>query len=115
MIFYFYNLIVLFSKVWQYITLTKRIYLIDCPGIVYTKEGVNEVSVVLKGVVRAERLEDPAYYIREVLEKAKAKDLEKIYGVSNWIDEDDFLKKVAEKKGRLLKVIFCFKNPYCFA
>ena len=23
------------TKVWQYITLTKRIYLIDCPGIVY--------------------------------------------------------------------------------
>ncbi len=23
------------TKVWQYITLTKRIYLIDCPGIAY--------------------------------------------------------------------------------
>ena len=66
--------------------------------------GENEVSVVLKGVVRAERLEDPVYYIREVLEKAKAKDLEKIYGIANWGDEEDFLKKVAEKKGRLLKV-----------
>lgn len=91
------------TRVWQYITLTKRIYLIDCPGIVYNNDGQDEVSVVLKGVVRAERLEDPIYYINEVLNKAKAKDLEKLYNVSGWTDEEDFLKKVAEKKGRLLK------------
>lgn len=36
------------TKVRQYITLTKRIYLIDCPGIVYD-------DLVLKGVIRPER------------------------------------------------------------
>ena len=25
------------TKVWQYITLMKRIFLIDCPGVVYNK------------------------------------------------------------------------------
>lgn len=25
------------TKVWQYIALTKRVYLIDCPGVVYEK------------------------------------------------------------------------------
>ena len=25
------------TKVWQYITLTKRIFLIDCPGVVYNR------------------------------------------------------------------------------
>ena len=47
------------TKVWQYITLMKRIYLIDCPGVVYPT-GDSEADIVLKGVVRAEKLSDPA-------------------------------------------------------
>ena len=35
---------------WQYITLMKRIYLIDCPGIVYP-QGDSESALILKGVV----------------------------------------------------------------
>jgi hypothetical protein len=36
--------------VWQYITLTKRVFLIDCPGVVYQNNDT-ETDVVLKGVV----------------------------------------------------------------
>lgn len=32
---------------WQYITLMKRIYLIDCPGVVYD-EGDDEAQIVMK-------------------------------------------------------------------
>lgn len=46
------------TKVWQYITLMKRIFLIDCPGVVYDT-GDDEATTVLKGVVRAEKLEHP--------------------------------------------------------
>lgn len=35
---------------WQYITLTKRIFLIDCPGVVYQNSDT-ETDIVLKGVV----------------------------------------------------------------
>ena len=35
---------------WQYITLMKRIFLIDCPGVVYPV-GDSETDTVLKGVV----------------------------------------------------------------
>lgn len=38
------------TKVWQYITLTKRIFLIDCPGVVYHSTD-SETDIVLKGVV----------------------------------------------------------------
>lgn len=38
------------TKVWQYITLTKRIFLIDCPGVVYHSKD-SETDIVLKGVV----------------------------------------------------------------
>lgn len=83
--------------------MTKRIYLIDCPGVVYSNDGKDEVSIVLRGVVRAEKLEDPEFYIPCILERAKEKDISKIYGVSDWTDHEDFLKKVATKKGKLMK------------
>ncbi|KAJ7304472.1 hypothetical protein JRQ81_012036 [Phrynocephalus forsythii] len=38
------------TKVWQYITLMRRIFLIDCPGVVYPS-GDTETDIVLKGVV----------------------------------------------------------------
>ncbi len=38
------------TKVWQYVTLFRRIYLIDCPGVVYSTND-SEEDVVLKGVV----------------------------------------------------------------
>jgi nuclear GTP-binding protein len=41
--------------------------LIDCPGVVYSNEGKDAVDVVLKGCVRAEKLEDPTYYIPALL------------------------------------------------
>ena len=38
------------TKVWQYITLSKKIFLIDCPGVVYQNKD-SETDIVLKGVV----------------------------------------------------------------
>ena len=38
------------TKVWQYITLMRKIYLIDCPGIV-PPTNQSETDIVLKGVV----------------------------------------------------------------
>lgn len=59
------------TKVWQYITLMKRVFLIDCPGVVYNEAGDSEVQTVLKGVVRIERLEDATVYVPAVLERIK--------------------------------------------
>lgn len=57
------------TKVWQYINLTKKIYLIDCPGIVYDA-GESEADKVLKGVVRAEKLPEPELYVEHILKLA---------------------------------------------
>lgn len=38
------------TKVWQYVTLMKSIFLIDCPGVVYP-DGNTEAELVMKGVV----------------------------------------------------------------
>jgi len=90
------------TKVWQYVALTKRIYLIDCPGIVYDG-GQSATDIVLKGVVRAEKIEDPEEYIDEILKRVKAETFEKLYNVRDWVDGEDFLKMVAERFGKLKK------------
>jgi nuclear GTP-binding protein len=38
------------TKIWQYVTLTKKVYLIDCPGVVYPS-GDSEADIVLKGTI----------------------------------------------------------------
>ena len=43
------------TRVWQYVSLTRQIYMIDCPGVVRT-DHLSEEDVVLRGVVRAEHL-----------------------------------------------------------
>jgi nuclear GTP-binding protein len=57
--------------VWQYITLMKRIFLIDCPGVVYHRTNDSESDAVLKGVVRVEGLEDATQHVAPVLERVK--------------------------------------------
>lgn len=90
------------TKVWQYITLTKRIYLIDCPGIVYdTNES--QVDKVLKGVVRAEKIPDPDSYIQAILDRVQKKHLTDMFGVHTWVNAEDFIVQVAERTGKLLK------------
>lgn len=91
------------TKVWQYIQMTKFIYLIDCPGVVHYTEGKSDINSVLRGCVRAEKIEDPSFYISPILEKVKKEHIKRIYGVEGWKDDDDFLEKLAFKKGKLKK------------
>ena len=90
------------TKVWQYVALTKRIYLIDSPGVVYD-EGQSPADIVLKGVVRAEKLGCPEEYIDEVLKRSKPESLEKLYNVHGWTDAEDFMKLIAQRFGKLKK------------
>ena len=88
------------TKVWQYITLTKRIYLIDCPGIVHD-EYQTDTEKVLKCVVRAQKVPDPAQYIGAILEKVEKKNIQDIYGIMEWDDAEHFLKQLCLKTGKL--------------
>lgn len=72
------------TKVWQYITLMKRIYLIDCPGIVPPSMTDTPEDILLRGVVRVENVENPAQYIPAVLAKCKRHHLERTYDVQGW-------------------------------
>jgi len=91
------------TKVWQYITLMNRIYLIDCPGVVYPSPNESETDIVLKGVVRVENLVTPEEHIPAVLSRVKREYLVKTYGVGDWEDEVDFLTQLAVMGGKLNK------------
>uniref|UniRef100_A0A8C9ET29 Nucleolar GTP-binding protein 2 n=1 Tax=Pavo cristatus TaxID=9049 RepID=A0A8C9ET29_PAVCR len=89
-------------QVWQYITLMRRIFLIDCPGVVYPS-GDSETDIVLKGVVQVEKIKSPEDHIGAVLERAKAEYIRKTYKIDFWEDTEDFLEKLASRTGKLLK------------
>lgn len=90
------------TKVWQYITLMRRIYLIDCPGVVYPS-AESDTEKVLKGVVRVELVTNPEDYIEAVLERVRREYLVKTYLVDNWSTPTEFLEKLAVRSGKLLK------------
>ncbi|XP_021055553.1 nucleolar GTP-binding protein 2 [Mus pahari] len=90
------------TKVWQYITLMRRIFLIDCPGVVYPSED-SETDIVLKGVVQVEKIKAPQDHIGAVLERAKPEYISKTYKIESWESAEDFLEKLALRTGKLLK------------
>jgi nuclear GTP-binding protein len=90
------------TKVWQYITLTKKIFLIDCPGVVYGSND-SETDIVLKGVVRVTNLPDASEHIGEVLRRVKKEHLQRAYRIKEWEDDHDFLVQLCKSSGKLLK------------
>ena len=117
------------TRVWKYITLFKRIFLIDSPGVVYGNMELpaqaaapssappptdassasslaaldNETTSVLKGVVRVDNLEEPAQYVPGVLARVKREYVVKTYGVEAWESHVDFLEQYARRTGKLLR------------
>ena len=91
------------TKVWQYVNLTKRIFLIDCPGVVYQDTEDTDTDSVLKGVVRISNLDDASEHIPDVIARVKPEYLRRAYKVPSWSDPDDFLRQIARMSGKLLK------------
>ena len=118
------------TKVWQYITLMKRIYLIDCPGIVPPSVTDSPEDILLRGVVRVENVANPAQYVPAVLARCRRHHIERTYDVRGWTGPSSdataaaaeenivgkpnsdkqrtdeairFLEALARKGGRLLK------------
>jgi nuclear GTP-binding protein len=94
----------------------RRIYLIDCPGIVPVSAKDSQTDTVLKGVVRVENLPTPSEHIPALLNRVRTVYLERTYDVHlpdiseegekkhepRW-DPDEFLDALARKSGKLLK------------
>merc|ERR1719221_1306114 len=96
------------TRVWQYIALTKRLYMLDCPGIVpaTANDFAADSAKVLKGSVRAERINTPCDYIDEVLSRVKKQYLLQRYKLpeeTTWEDGEEFLTILGRKMGKLQK------------
>ncbi|KAJ2063969.1 GTPase required for pre-60S ribosomal subunit nuclear export and maturation [Coemansia sp. S146] len=91
------------TKVWQYITMTRRIYLIDCPGIVQFSATDTDTDIVLKGSIRTESLLMPEDYIPEVLNRVRREYIQRHYNIDKWDNAEDFLTELAKATGKLNK------------
>lgn len=101
----------------------RRIYLIDCPGIVPVSAKDSQTDTVLKGVVRVENLPTPSEHIPALMDRVRTVYLERTYDVHlpdissptteegqegtkkhepKW-DPEVFLETLARKSGKLLK------------
>jgi nuclear GTP-binding protein len=81
----------------------KRIYMIDCPGIVPPNQGDSDESLLLRGSIRVENVDYPAQYIEAVLSRVQPKHVQRTYELKDYTDATSFLELLARKGGRLLK------------
>ena len=81
----------------------KRIYLIDCPGVVPPSNNDSPEDILLRGVVRVENVENPEQYIAAVLKKTKPQHIQRTYDIGAFETATQFLELLARKGGRLLK------------
>ncbi|CDJ58464.1 nucleolar GTP-binding protein NOG2, putative [Eimeria maxima] len=93
------------TRVWQYVALTSKLYLIDCPGIVpISSDAGNDTDKVMRGVVRPERINAPEEHIGTVLERVKREAVITRYGLdqsTTWEDAEEFLSLLAVRLGKL--------------
>jgi nuclear GTP-binding protein len=86
----------------QEIHLDKNIKLLDCPGIIFDSESLDS-QIILRNAVRVEQLEDPITPVSLILERCDQKQLTSLYKVSEFKDVMQFLKAIAQKRGKLKK------------
>ena len=75
------------TKVWQFVSLTRKVFLIDCPGVVYSGQEHDETELILRGVCRVENIEEPSNHIAEVLRRAEHNHIARLYQVTGWEDD----------------------------
>ncbi|XP_071440549.1 uncharacterized protein Ns2 [Hetaerina americana] len=96
------------TKVWQYVTLMRRIYLIDCPGVVPPSPDETDTDKVLRGVVRVELVPDPEDHVQAALSRLNSLHLARTYGLPEDVDwkngsAEEFLEALGRRFGKLLK------------
>ncbi|KAB8336923.1 hypothetical protein FH972_021228 [Carpinus fangiana] len=91
------------TKVWQYVTLMKSIYLIDCPGVVPPNQNDTDADILLRGVVRIENVQNPEQYVAAALQKCQKKHILRTYELKEYADHIDLLEQLARKSGKLMK------------
>lgn len=94
-----------YTKGLQDIVLDGDIKLLDCPGVVFSKNEEN----ILQNVIRTEEIKEPVEVVMKILEKMKIEDLIEIYKLDissmkgEAITTDRLLYLIGEKMGKFKK------------
>lgn len=88
-----------FTRGKQYITLSKRIRLIDSPGIIPV-EG-DELELALKAAITPEKIKNIDAVVKEIINRAKPSVLSNYYKIK-FTELDEFLENLAKRRGKLL-------------
>lgn len=104
------------TKVWQYVNLTKKIFLIDAPGVVFpglqrptlqdnSAAGgyKGDTKYILQGVIRCEYIDYPEHLVPEILDRVQKEHVARTYLLRSFKDGEDLMEQLARKWGRLLK------------
>ncbi|RUS26217.1 P-loop containing nucleoside triphosphate hydrolase protein, partial [Jimgerdemannia flammicorona] len=94
------------TKVAQQIHLDKNIKLLDCPGIVFAKQGngdMEDAEVLLRNCVKVELLDDPITPVGLILSRCNKEQLMMMYNVPMFSDTPEFLVHLARQRGKLKK------------
>jgi nuclear GTP-binding protein len=86
----------------QEIKLDKHIKLLDCPGIVMSKDE-DSASLALKNCLKIETLEDPSAPIELLLKRCNKQQLIMNYKIPDFADANEFLVLIAKRCGKIKK------------
>uniref|UniRef100_A0A8C9H879 CP-type G domain-containing protein n=1 Tax=Piliocolobus tephrosceles TaxID=591936 RepID=A0A8C9H879_9PRIM len=92
------------TKYWQFIKLTSKIYLIDCPGIV--PYDVQDSDKILRSTMRLEKITNPQFYIDDIFKIVTKEHMLIMYKLpsdTTFETSEEFLEMLAKKMGKLLK------------
>ncbi|KAJ3075753.1 Guanine nucleotide-binding protein-like 3 [Podochytrium sp. JEL0797] len=96
------------TKVAQQIHLDKNIKLLDCPGIVFSKDSPSDdpkaqAEVLLRNCVKSELIDDPIAPVELILSRCSKEQIQILYNIPPFTDTRDFLIHLAKLRGRLNK------------
>src|SRR3569833_1039540 len=80
----------------------KRIYLIDSPGVVAPDRNASPEDFLLRGVVRTEKVDNPAQYIQGLQARTKKQHISRTYDIQDRDDANHLLDLLARTRGRIL-------------
>ncbi|KAI9597839.1 guanine nucleotide-binding protein-like 3 [Syncephalis fuscata] len=92
------------TKSLQEIHLDKNIKLIDCPGIVFSRNpSKDSIETLLRNCVKLELLDDPISPVETVISRCDRQQLMMLYGLPVFQSTQEFLVLLAQQRGKLKK------------
>ncbi|KAI8050884.1 P-loop containing nucleoside triphosphate hydrolase protein [Syncephalis plumigaleata] len=84
--------------------LDKNIKLIDCPGIVFSRNPAKDsIETLLRNCVKLELLDDPISPVETVISRCDRQQLMMLYGLPVFNSTQEFLVLLAQQRGKLKK------------